>query len=310
MILKLAKWPNLFIVGAAKAGTTSLYHYLSQHPEIYMSPIKEPHFFSRIRPDRKHVALSGTQVIANERSYLRLFQQWQHEPLAGEASPSYLWEPMAASRIKQVSPNAKIIILLREPVSRAYSHYLNDVRAGLEKRSFLEAIEADLAATKVGWGVSPLYVALGLYGEQVKRYLDRFTQVKIIFFENLILYPQETLRQIFRFLQVEASYADRIEPEIFNPYAKARGKVGAFLLGTPKIRELSRLTIPPSLRASLKRLVLVRAAKPALDPQVRGLLAQLYAQEYEGLPHLLRQELPWQNPTDTVLPEKLCHMAQ
>ena len=89
---KKQPWPNLFVVGAAKAGTTSLHYYLSQHPDIYMSSVKEPHFFSQINPKPKFVALSGCTCIKDERSYLQLFAQGKNKKIRGEASPSYLWE--------------------------------------------------------------------------------------------------------------------------------------------------------------------------------------------------------------------------
>jgi hypothetical protein len=291
------RWPNLFVVGAAKAGTTSLHHYLSQHPDIYMSPIKEPHFFSKVQPDRKYIALSGCQVMVSEQAYLQLFSRWQHEKIAGEASPSYLWDQATPDRIKQVCPDAKIIIMLRNPVNRSYSHYLNEVRAGLEKRPFLEAIQADLQATDMGWGISSLYIALGLYSAQVQRYLERFNDVLVIFFEEFIANTALALRQIFQFLAVDPGYSAHIQPEILNPYASARGQLGKVLIGTPIIRQISRAVFPSPLRSSLKQLVLVRSQKPAMDRQAQDLLSTLYAQEFITLPALLKRDLPWKVPS-------------
>src|SRR5919108_5774969 len=108
------RWPNLFIVGAAKAGTTSLYHYLAQHPDVYMAPMKEPHFFSQIRPDPKLEAFFPH--VDNEAKYLALFAAAGDEKVRGEASTSYLWHPDVADAIRSKRPDAKIVAMLRDPL--------------------------------------------------------------------------------------------------------------------------------------------------------------------------------------------------
>src|SRR5437763_505157 len=104
-----ARWPNLFVVGAPKAGTTSLWLYLDRHPDIWMAPVKEPQFFSGLWYDQD--------------SYLRLFAPGARFKLRGEASPSYLAKAGVAEASKRVSPDARIVIMLRDPVERAYSKY-------------------------------------------------------------------------------------------------------------------------------------------------------------------------------------------
>ena len=105
-------WPNLFVVGAAKAGTTSLWRYLDQHPAIYMSPVKEPHYFSSFTPGL-------FPAVKDEGEYLRLFRDAGDAPLRGEASASYLWDAETPRRHPSRSPDAKIVISLRDPVERA-----------------------------------------------------------------------------------------------------------------------------------------------------------------------------------------------
>ena len=180
------RWPNLFLVGAAKAGTTSLYAELARHPEIYMSPMKEPHFFSRIEPAAQ---LGGFfPHVSDEDEYLALFEGAGDEPVVGEASTSYLWDPpRPPSGSREAVPEAKILIVLRDPVERAYSHYRNDVREGMERRSFLEALAAEQRDGPGGWGVSSLYMDCGRYAEQLTRYVDRFgDRVKVLFFEDFV----------------------------------------------------------------------------------------------------------------------------
>src|SRR5262245_16436607 len=117
--------PNFFIVGAAKAGTTSLHAYLSAHPQVFMPALKEPHYFAdfELSPEFDNFM----PVIRDQPAYQDLFRGSQGSTAVGEASPSYLCDPAAAARIKAAIPDAKIVISLRNPVDRAYSHYLMDL---------------------------------------------------------------------------------------------------------------------------------------------------------------------------------------
>ena len=109
-------WPNFLIVGAQKSGTTSLFHYLRRHPKIFLSPIKEPAYFSKYR---------GSVPFKNKKptkeQYLELFQNVKDESAIGEVSTPYLFDQDSATNIYKTIPNAKIIIILRDPTERAYS---------------------------------------------------------------------------------------------------------------------------------------------------------------------------------------------
>jgi len=136
-------WPNFFIVGAPRAGTTSLYFYLKQVPEVYLSPVKEPNYFSvKIIPDDHYLL-----PIRNKKNYLKLFEKVKDEKAIGEASPSYLEDPETPYLISQDVSDARIIAILRDPVERAFSHYLMMVSQGFEKLSFRKALD-DLLTNK------------------------------------------------------------------------------------------------------------------------------------------------------------------
>src|SRR5919108_6309578 len=112
-------WPNFFIVGTQKAATTSLYFYLKEIPGVYMSQVKEPFYFA------PHAVQSNTSdLIRDKREYLRLFENASGYVAVGEASPIYLWDPDAPKLIHQTVPHARIIMILRDPIERAYSNYL------------------------------------------------------------------------------------------------------------------------------------------------------------------------------------------
>ncbi len=127
--------PDFFVVGAAKSGTSSLHRHLEQHPAVFMPAVKEPHFFSDERPP--------VQEVKSLREYLALFADSPLGARAGEASTSNLYSPESASRIKAFQPDAGIIMVLRNPVDRAYSQYWNQVHEGVEPLSFEEALEAE-----------------------------------------------------------------------------------------------------------------------------------------------------------------------
>lgn len=204
--------PNFFIVGAAKAGTTSLYHYLEQHPEIGMASYKEPCFFCE------------NQFYISEDDYYKLYS---HIPanieVVGEASTNYLAAPESPKLIKHNIKNSKIIILLRHPVDRAFSLYKWMVRAGFEGSStFEEALALEekrklderLAKSPVKYNYN--YFASGLYYEQILRYFDSFDKenILIINFEDLKANTNHVLKTVFDFLKV--SVVTIQDTKIFN----------------------------------------------------------------------------------------------
>jgi hypothetical protein len=286
------RWPNLFIVGAAKAGTTSLYHYLAWHPEIFMSPMKEPHFFSRIEPSPELDAFFPR--VTDEGAYLGLFAGAHDEKVRGEASTSYLSHPWVADEIQERRSDAKIVIMLRDPVDRAYSHYWNDVREGIEKRSFAAAVAEELEGPPAGWGVSSLYVDCGFYAAPFERYLDRFDgNVLVLFFEEFVVDVARALEQVFQFLEVDPAYAARVEPEVQNPFALPRNALSRRLLGSGAARSLARSMLPRSLRAYGRGRLVTRAKKPPIEPDVRQRLLEVFQSDVEQISAILGRRPPW-----------------
>jgi hypothetical protein len=217
--------PNFFIVGAAKSGTTSLYHYLDQHPDVYMSPIKEPHYFCKdIRCadfdtsyqknvcldvkkylggqtlEKKHIAF-----IEDQEEYLQLYRDVTNQKAIGEISNGYLYSTVAAENIYQFNHDAMIVMVLRNPIERAFSHWAMDLRGNdVYRKSFVGAIEDDLAKKEKGWGKNHLYIELGLYYEQVKRYLEVFPEkhILILRYDDLKCNSQSFVTELFDFLEI------------------------------------------------------------------------------------------------------------
>jgi len=182
-------FPSFFIVGAPKAGTTSLYFYLKQHPEVFFPEVKELNFFSA--PDILDQGLYyKTKIIRKLEAYEALYANAGNTQIRGDASVSYLLYPAVPPKIKEMVPDARIIIMLRNPVERAYSHYLMDKRLGYVKASF-EDIITQRSTHKFQDLYYQQYVEVGLYADQVQRYLDSFgeKQVQIVLFEDFIKDP-------------------------------------------------------------------------------------------------------------------------
>lgn len=284
-----AVWPNLFVVGAPKAGTTSLWRYLGEHPDIFMSPEKEPGFFS----SRRALA-SGDGAQA----YLDLFAQAGDEPLRGEASPTYLSRKRAPGAIHSVSPGARIVISLREPVERTQSSFLSLVSDGVEERTFAQAIADDLAGRRVPG--RPLYVKPKLYSPGVARYLETFgDQVHVLFFEHLVRDPAATMRELYRFLGVDDEFAASLQPKPHNQFRVPRTRTVKRLR---RARRVARTLVPERVHERIAAATTRPADKPEPDQESVQALREAYRPDVMALRKLLGPRLPkaWERqfPTD------------
>lgn len=289
----MESWPNLFIVGAPKAGTTTLYEYLRNIPDIFMSPVKEPHFFDVKTMPADH---PYTRPIRDKKKYLKLFSKAKDEKLIGEASPTYLADPDAPKLIHEVSPKAKIIISLRDPVERVYSFYLMaSNQTDLINLPFHEQLIFDLTK-QTDRIVKGLELDKGKYFDSVKRYVELFgeEQVKIIFFEEFVQSTEKIINEIADFLGIKQTY--EFKAQIVNPYGVPRSKVATHLISSTKLSRFAKKIIPSSARSLVKDKVLLKPAKkPKMTEEDRNLLKNYYKNDVEKLKTFLRREIPWPN---------------
>ena len=202
------KLPNLLIVGAAKCGTSSLHKYLEQHPEIFMSKVKEPRFISS---QVTHFPLNGpgdhkveAWYVKNYDDYVKLFEGSEGYPVVGESSADTLYFYKGTIPvIKQYLGDPKIIIMLRNPVKRAFSAYQHLVRDLREDLSFEDGLVEEHNRIKNNFELIYHYTTASLYYDSVKAFLDNFSSVKIVLTEDQEHRPQQVLRDIFRFLNVD-----------------------------------------------------------------------------------------------------------
>jgi len=284
--------PNFFIVGAQKAGTTSLYHYLNQHPQVYMSPRKEPHFFEGMqsefrRPGRRNAPVSDLA------EYQTLFEGVSDERAIGEASASYLYSPRAPGLIKSCVPDAKIIAILRNPAYRAYSNFLHCVQVGREPLgTFAEALQAEESRMREKWGPLWYYKQKGFYYAQVKRYFDAFgrDKVGVWLYEDLRNDAFGTLGEVFRFLGVDESFVPDASVE-HNPSGIPR--VGRLYTGvralTARNPVLVERVLPAGLRGYVKSRLFVKP--PPFPPEFREGLTYSYKEDILRLQELIGRDL-------------------
>lgn len=230
--------PHFLVIGAQRCGTTSLFHYLTQHPKLALPDQKEVHYFDR------HYSRGASW-------YRSFFPESVSGLLSGEASPNYLLSPHAPARIKKDAPAVRLIVLLRDPIERAYSHYQGKRIMGVEPLdSFEEALDSEHERTAAEAArvlrdphyYSPAhrnftYVARSLYYQQIVRWLPLFDREQFLFIksENLFRAPEAVVASVHSFLGI-----DHIPPSDLSPRGVGRLGTGTYPPIAPKIRERLR----------------------------------------------------------------------
>lgn len=279
-----APWPNLFIAGAPRSGTTSLYHHLRDHPGIYMAPKKEPHFFSD-EADRGIWEDEDRLAKATER-YLSRFEAGRDHPVRGEASTSTLWHPEAPRRIAERVPDARIVASLRDPVERSHSHFLNRTDGMDVDLSFADAVELELTEDPPYPYGNSVIVVPSLYGDQVARFLDAFDedQLLILNFHRWTDDVRGTLRRICTFLDVDPAPVDDLDlTREHNRWGTPRGPVAAWLLDQDPIVDAARAILPDAWRYRIAEGLLKDDDKPTVEPETRARLRSVFDPQIEAL---------------------------
>jgi hypothetical protein len=292
----LTTFPNFFIVGAPKSGTTALYEYLRQHPEIFMPAIKEPHFFGS--------DLHSEKFIRDEAAYRKIFQLRGTAPLAGEASVYYLYSREAAAEISRFNPASKIIIMLRNPVEMIHSLHSQAVSSANEDiLDFAEALNAEAHRHRgdripdiADFPQGLFYRDIGHYAEQVDRFLRCFSaeQVRIILFDEFVRTPEKIYQEVLRFLEVQDMH---FEPE-FRKVNENRRLVSVtlehFFKRQTGIRRTLKTATPrlySSLYAAFRRLNARKARRAPMDARLRAALLEEFAPEISVLAKLIGRDL-------------------
>jgi hypothetical protein len=231
--------PDLFIIGAAKCGTTSVYEYLKGHPEVFMSPAKEPRYFA---PDLALGALGHDLVHgADEDRYLALFDGAKDEKRLGEASVRYMFSREAPRLIREFQPDAYIVAMIRDPVDMMYSMHNQRISDGYEDiTDFEQAMAADSdrqAGRRIPAGSTSLlsvYRDRARFGEQLPRWFEAFgrERVHVIVFEDMVRDPAAEFRRLLEFLDVDPDY----QPASFQAHNVSHAPRSGLLLSLTRAR--------------------------------------------------------------------------
>lgn len=287
--------PNFLIIGAAKAGTTSIAQYLDQHPQIYISPVKEPFYFSFQGQDidfagpgdRHSLRLAVTQ----QANYDRLFEGVDGEIAIGEASTSYLYTPNTAARIYKQLPDVKLIAILRNPVETAYSSFVHQRREGFEpESSFAKALEQEPTRIVNNWMFFWHYRQNGFYYHKLKPYYELFPveQIKVYLFDDFKREPLHFMRTLFSELGVETSFAPDLSVK-YNISGVPRSRILHKLTSESRwLKQLLRPLVPQAMRQKVRR---INLEKPAIEEEVKRQLAQAYRNDILSLQDLIKKDL-------------------
>ena len=271
--------PNFLIIGAPKAGTTSLYDYLRAHPDVFMPALKEPRFFgyegASEAGDRKK------WPVQSQEEYAALFKGVTRETAVGEATPHYLIYPQAARRIREALPEARLIASLRNPIDRAYSVYQmnlrnKDTNAGIP---FAQVIETDPNLQEG-------------YHDRLARYFDLFprAQMKIVLLDDLEAEPKRTVQDLFAFLGVDPGFTPDLS-RISNPGGLPKSRLLHRVMNDRRMREAARRLLPARATERLKDLRSRNLQKKTMAPEDRAAGLRFYEADIRATGKLIGRDL-------------------
>ncbi len=291
-------FPNFLVIGAAKSGTTALYHYLKQHPQAYMSPEKETNFFAFEGQEVRFCGPGDEKIsestITTLREYEEQFEAASDEIAIGEASPWYLYSDRAAENIRRYASGAKLITVLRNPVDRAFSSYLHVVRDGRERLTFEEGLLAEEKRIAQGWEYIWHYWRAGFYAAQVERFLNLFPreQMRFYLYDDLLDDPVGFLKDIYGFLGLNTSFA--VETSLkFNSTGVPKNRLlGRVLLQPNPLKSTAKLFLPQELRYNLGQRINQRLlTKPSMSKETGKELLGSYKDDILSLQGLIGRDL-------------------
>lgn len=312
--MNTTKLPSFIVAGAPTSGTTSLFHYLKQHPQVFMCPIKEPTFFAAAdilaRADLKpkleeqrttlRAYIEGREVGSKQAwvtewdDYVQLFRGVRDEVAIGEASVSYLWLPSAAPAIQRRLPDVKLLFMLRDPVERLFSAYHRALAMG-ETLGFrdwvLEAMQSK-PDRRLGMQSHNIPLDGGFYAMHLGRYFERFSreQIRIHLYESYRADPVAVLRDIFGFLGVDPTHPidlairhnETVAPRSTRLHAWRRRLLGDTALTT---------WLPMKFQRPLRSIYSRRGRQTAILPEDRQLVIDYYRDEILRAQDLIGRDL-------------------
>ncbi len=291
--------PNFLVIGTPKAATTSIYYYLKQHPQIYI-PQKEPEFFAL---EGEKLEYPGPREkfkirkVTHIKDYESLFDGVTDEIAIGDVSPIYMYYKKAPVKIKFYIPDAKLIAILRDPVERAFSHYVFWASQGFEPDTdfdFNLAVREEAQRINDGWHPNWHYIQIGFYYEQIKRYLNFFKpyQLKILLYEDLIKDKHKFCQDIFEFLEVDTQFIPSFTKTHNSTEAPKNRTINCLFNRPNPFKTIFKPLTPKSFRNYINSKVKQKnLGKPKLSRQFRKELIAVYREDILKVQDLIQRDL-------------------
>jgi hypothetical protein len=289
--------PNFLVIGAGRSGTTSLYEYLREHPEVFMSPVKEANYFAFPEGHEPERGPGGVLVrrdaVTTLAEYEALFEGAGDARAIGEASPRYLWTPEAPARIDALLPDVRLVAILRNPVERAYASYLGLRRDGLEPEpTFEDALRADERRQREGWPFASL-IETGRYHRHLSRYYERFPadRIRVYLHDDLRTDAAGLVRDLLSFLGVDPDFAPDTSRVHGRTGVVRNRALGVLWSRSGRVRDGLGPVVPRRVREGVRRWVLSDMERPQIEPATRAELVRVFRPDVLALEELIGRDL-------------------
>ena len=295
--------PNFLVIGAPKCGTTSLYYYLKQHPDIFLPVQKELHYFSYKSLSQNsngpgdEVVLRG--LCASQNEYYKHYDEVKLEKAIGDISPSYLYYGMH-EEIKKELGAVKIVVMLRNPIDKAFSQYMHMVRDQREILPFFDALMEETKRADMNWSDIWRYAESSLYSNKLKSFIRCFGRqnVHIVIFDDLISDPRGVTFDVLEFLGLETSVEINTDKS-YNRTGNSRSRRLARFLNRPsRVKNIMKHLVPDALRIAirLKIIDINTSSKPEIDEDSRKYLNEYFSSDIIEFERLIGRKTGWSRP--------------
>lgn len=289
----MARLPNFLVIGGMRCGSTSIYSYLREHPDVSMSREKETDYFSLGDLAEEDLAASVHPHRARTREqYLGMFATAGDATAVGEVSPTYLFYPRAAPRIREAIPEAKIVCILRNPVDRAYSHFGFFRKMNVEPiDDFESAVDAEAQRPISEFGIQFAYTQASLYAEALRRYTTRFpaSNIHIELFDDFAADPVATMSRIYAFIGVRPDFVPDVHVKHNRSGRLESAALREMFTRPRRLRRLLQRNLPPRWTTRIGDLVM-RPPSP-LPRDLRARLGARFEEDLRSLEGLIDRDL-------------------
>lgn len=289
--MKNMSLPNFIVAGFPKCGSTALHYYLNEHPQIFMPKQKELHFFTshilavqNQGPGDKEIKKTQIKTL---KDYKKCYSNVDGEIAIGDASPSYVNYPSEHETIKRDLNDPKVIVLVRDPIKRAYSNYLHLVRTHRETFGFYEALQKESERKKLNYSDFWYYAFNSLYAEKIKRIKTTFSDVMVITQEELSADTASTMTKVFDFLNVDSKFIPANIDKRYNPGGTYKSNtVTKLIFKENSVKTAIKKVFPvPVWMKHIKQNVIekYKTETPDIDANAENLLLEVFRKDVHNL---------------------------